>query len=488
MSEGFEDGDNLAKAQPNTWLTSNSNLSIADAILSEEDEKWKRASFTFGGKIPPRIQPPPDAFVRLPLNAYSIFDLSTLSESILLADKIAVLPGNGVYSETGRFLKDNGILEVVDDYQKRDLFDLITVIRGQAPDDLLSIIDKEVLAKIFCHTFGITKETALKALNNTTDWAIENSASPKWTNWFSQNLDDPEILFLNPPQDIISEVFWRTIVYLCVGSLGGYNYYPDSVRAPIVAYILHQIQHEMRAVPVGQELINAFEKQHGRIREKYLNRRSAHNWIEIDIPAALTYILERCTSKSDFLTEAIKLRNDRNVKKFRSWIASLDKAIRSNNAGEYFRLLDLAEEVSNDSTLLNKTPFYIDALPSISFSPTSVGVSIPTDRYGKHLLKYFRTRRLAFFSDLSKSVYQVASIKHSIERVFRSSIPEEQLRRFRELRAYQDGYLSSVLKQKIDSEPIPTTNNNINIAQKRLADGSISIDEYDKILSRLRVQ
>lgn len=31
------------------------------------------------------------------------------------------------------------------------------------------------------------------------------------------------------------------------------------------------------------------------------------------------------------------------------------------------------------------------------------------------------------------------------------------------------------------------TNDNINIAQKRLADGSISIDEYDKILSRLRV-
>jgi hypothetical protein len=87
-----------------------------------------------------------------------------------------------------------------------------------------------------------------------------------------------------------------------------------------------------------------------------------------------------------------------------------------------------------------------------------------------------------------QSVYQVASIKPILEKVVQSSIPEDQLRRFRELRGYQDGYLSSVLEQKVDSELIPTTNDNINIARKRLADGSISIDEYDKILSRLRVQ
>jgi hypothetical protein len=159
MSEDFEDWRSLAKAQPNTWLTSNSNLYLADAILIESDKESEGSSYTFGGEIKPQ----PGAFGELPLNAYSIFDLSTLSESILLADKIAVLPGGGVYSETGRFLKDNGILEVVDDYHNRDLFDLISEIRGQAPDDLLSIIDKGVLAKIFCHTFGITKEKALRA-------------------------------------------------------------------------------------------------------------------------------------------------------------------------------------------------------------------------------------------------------------------------------------------------------------------------------------
>lgn len=89
LSEHFEDWGSLAKAQPNTWLTSNSNLYLADAILSDSDEDSERASLTFGGTIP---RPPPDAFVRLPLNAYSIFDLS---KSILLADKIAVLPGIG---------------------------------------------------------------------------------------------------------------------------------------------------------------------------------------------------------------------------------------------------------------------------------------------------------------------------------------------------------------------------------------------------------
>jgi hypothetical protein len=52
MSEDSEGWDNLAKAHPNTWLTSNSNLYLADAILSDNYEKSERAG-TFGGAIPP---------------------------------------------------------------------------------------------------------------------------------------------------------------------------------------------------------------------------------------------------------------------------------------------------------------------------------------------------------------------------------------------------------------------------------------------------
>lgn len=58
---------------PNSWLTSNSHLYFADRLLHTKS----------------------------PLNAYGIFDLAKLSEAILLAEKILILPGRKIQ----KFLK-----------------------------------------------------------------------------------------------------------------------------------------------------------------------------------------------------------------------------------------------------------------------------------------------------------------------------------------------------------------------------------------------
>jgi hypothetical protein len=49
----------------------------------------------------------------LPVNAFSLFDLSKLSECILLADKITTLPGRGIPNSTFDKLKKAKIPEEI---------------------------------------------------------------------------------------------------------------------------------------------------------------------------------------------------------------------------------------------------------------------------------------------------------------------------------------------------------------------------------------
>lgn len=318
----------------------------------------------------------------------------------------------------------------------------------------MNIIDKEELAQIFCHIFGITKAKALQAIDNASDWSVENTESPMWANWFASNAEF-EIYKLNTGQDMISSIFWRTILYLYVGSARGYNYYPDSIRIPIVAYVLNALQSKLEKYklilhPVGQELISGLEEEHSKVRENLVKRRSANNWIEIDIPAVLTYVFSECDSKDDFIKNALKLRDSKNIKNIRQFIADIEGAVKSDNLDKYMKLMDLSEEVSKDRAEVQNVPFYIQALPSVSLSPGPAGISMPSDTMGKRLYKYFKTRRLAFFSDVSSSIKQISFINSQINKLFGSDIHDDHLGRFRELRAYQDGYLSAVSTGEIN--------------------------------------
>jgi hypothetical protein len=111
---------------PNTWLTSNSQLYFADSILTKD----------------------------LPLNAYSIFDVCNLLEAILLADKIITLPGNGFENETAKKLRKENLLNQLE--IEKDIADIIGSLKSTWDSDSITYENKEKIA-ILCVMFFLLK-------------------------------------------------------------------------------------------------------------------------------------------------------------------------------------------------------------------------------------------------------------------------------------------------------------------------------------------
>jgi hypothetical protein len=113
---------------PNTWLVSNSSLYFADRLLQGD----------------------------FPVNAYNIFDLSKLSESLLLSDKILTLPGRGTQIETYEQLREQKFIEEIDVNDGR-IDGIVGLVR--AGNEAHQRLDKNRLVQIFCDIFPIKEKT-----------------------------------------------------------------------------------------------------------------------------------------------------------------------------------------------------------------------------------------------------------------------------------------------------------------------------------------
>lgn len=214
---------------PNTWLTSNSQLYFADSILTKD----------------------------LLLNAYSIFDLSNLLEAILLADNIITLPGNGFENQTAKKLRKENLLSQLE--IEKDIADMISYLKSTWDSDSITYENKEKIANIMCDVFPIEKEVAYNAISNANIWANEVYRTPSWhrgkeftmetvlRDGLSLNMvhtDNMDFFFTrykdaHPKviEEMVSETYVRAIFYLMIASSRKLNYYPDSIRIPITAYL-----------------------------------------------------------------------------------------------------------------------------------------------------------------------------------------------------------------------------------------------------------
>lgn len=115
----------------NTWLVSNSSLYFADRLLQG----------------------------LLPVNAYNIFDLSKLSECLLLADKIYTLPGRGTEIELYEQLK-NGTEIKIEELNVNDgtVENIVGNIR-EGDDYIYSRLKPKDVVKLFCDIFSIKEQT-----------------------------------------------------------------------------------------------------------------------------------------------------------------------------------------------------------------------------------------------------------------------------------------------------------------------------------------
>jgi hypothetical protein len=381
---------NKQMTKPNTWFTTNSHFFFADELLNGD------------GNL-------------VPLNIYSLFDLSKLAESILLAEKIVTLPGMSKYNETARKLKDERILEEIE--IKEELVDIVREVRGQ--DWFLKIIGQEGLAKVIADIFKINKKTASKALVAAGSWSLEKWDTPNWQWFLSNDLEHNMWMKLHTPnedkyytqlkagdvtQDIISDTYLRTILYLRVASQIGLNFYPDSIRVPIVAYLNSQFKTEINKH--SQLLVMDLEEKN-RKKTEGINKKLGFNRYEIEIPSVLSLVINTCKSKDNFLNTALELRESDRVSKLRQHLAELDQALKSDDKDSKDKIKKLlnqeklalnTEKGSKESLVYDVVPKVLSVAdkPEFAFSPMAGGINLGL----KELLKFFKTRRLVFLYDL----------------------------------------------------------------------------------------
>ncbi len=277
---------------------------------------------------------------------YALFDLANLAEAILLAPKLVTLPGEAVQTNTATFLQDEGLLEEVK--VEEDMADIISSIKYTWDSNSALILNKEKIAKILCDIFPVQFQDAYNAVSNSNQWASEVYRTPNWsvTKGFVTadvagdhylgggmsyvgdlhfRFEEAHKTHPRQIQEILKQTFVRGIFYMLTASSREYNYYPDAVRIPIIAFI-NTIFNKEVSKTIKKELMKIDDKIGKRIDS--LNKANGYGKFEITVPSAFSMVLKDSDKKEQILEKALELRKSSALKKFRTTLAKLEESAR----------------------------------------------------------------------------------------------------------------------------------------------------------------
>jgi hypothetical protein len=415
----------------NTSLISNSSLYFADSVLTK----------------------------KIPLNAFTLFDLSSLSEAILFANNLASLPfGSGLNSQIATNLENEGILHRVQISEKKDeIIDEIKEFQYTLDDNTKTGLG-EIISDIFHVREDIISDTIIgfnskHFSQNIKEFFIEGSltADGKPMDYFKTTTSQ-EVIVSFPivmsrilvSTESIMEAYIRALVYFKIAVILDLNYQPDSVRVPIVAY-LNKIMLKN---------INRFGSQLIRKADSNLRKELElidTNHFTINVPSALSMIIKSCIesnySKVKFLDKALELRNSKRLKNFRNWLTELESAMNTD-IKKYKRMKKTANTVLKSKQydgdeLVSGTTLTIGVSgPSISGIPIAkiLHMSAQSLRYHFSLNK----GRLIFLHDLSTDLN--LAVKDNEIKQFLGKLSLRDIKMFRKLGAYHHDYLKEILR------------------------------------------
>lgn len=223
--------------EPNTWLISHSNLYSAAQIIYGKSE----------------------------LNAYTLFDLCNLSEAILFANKITTLPAESFLTREVNAKKI--MLKITKELESNEIFEQIDVTKLIKDTIIQNIMyelkggheitnDKVIddLAVILNHIFKIKTTAAHQIISNISRWgdshyksSIMNAFTPSSLlynmttggHYISDIKLSSRYSHYKPSLDteMMSVTYLRALLYFRIAGYLKLNYLPDSIRAPIVAYL-----------------------------------------------------------------------------------------------------------------------------------------------------------------------------------------------------------------------------------------------------------
>ena len=449
-------GNLQQNVKPNSWLISNSTLDFADRVLRDK----------------PLV------------NAYSIFDLSKLIECILLAETVTTLPSGRHINkiETFKKLKEEKILE---HSCVNGLESIIAQVRSGGNLNFEERINKQNIAKIFTSIFPAEYDRVLRILSNITSWSTDVWQSPNFGayNWFISNEEyyhvKNEILWRmgwrddDDIQEIISETYLRSILYLLVASECGFNYAPDSVRIPIINYIHDELNRDLQNF--GQKVIAEIENRKGILLK---SNNQDFNFIKkqnIQMPSLFGMVLGNCKSKDDFLNKAFEFREKSELVNLRRLLSEYDRSIRSDDDVQANKIINQVQktikEIESSMSLEgNVETFKIDIVdkfeklkPMIGILAPLLGYQVLQDQdivelatiissmavtlsfqrsFTTRLIHYFKNRRLIFLYNMGKHVDQAQLHNKDLNRVFGDELSSHDIDHFHKLKAYEKSYLS----------------------------------------------
>jgi len=212
-------------------------------------------------------------------------------------------------------------------------------------------VPQDGIAKVICDIFPISYENARGIIMQANSWGLKNWGTPDWdaARWFHQSIHDEdkyqgskggdqeyvtelwrtsghsEIFYGEETiRDTIIETYIRSLMYMGVASVFGYNYAPDSIRVPIVGYVDRLLKQRMNQIFLL--LMKRIEdtQEETKIRNEWIGRS-----FDIDAPAALGMVIKSCKRKQDFLNSAMTLRESEKVTNFRALLTEPSQMLRS---------------------------------------------------------------------------------------------------------------------------------------------------------------
>ena len=423
----------VINAADNTWLMSNTQIYFSNNLL-------------FGEAIP---------------NMYSLFDLSNLIEGIILAERIVTLPGYAVDTPTATILNKEGILreaEVNENYVQ-----IISSLKYTWDADSIVKQNYKQLARILCDIFPIEYDVAYNAILESNLWAGTAYRTPNWTKNRGLVISDASgDSYLdgdyhgahpNVTKETMSQTFVRAIFYLLGASDRGYSYFPDSIRVPITAFLNNAYFQEV--FKATKNLILKLDEKHGE-KINLINRETAYNRFEINVPSAFTLALKDCNNRRNILDKAIDLRNRKDVKKFRRELIKFENSAKKCDPRVLRQIERLEsvldpEEYDVENMVVQVVNQLVDVIRSVitgSNPGIIAGKALPSKElteFGIHkLVKFFRTRNLSYLRNLSKELDVIRSGKKNIEQIFDFKLSAENIKTLQRLRAYQSNYLQAI--------------------------------------------
>jgi hypothetical protein len=425
----------------NIWLTTNNHLHLSDNLVNPDHQPH--------------------------LNAYNIFDLAKLAESILLSKKIKVLTGYDYsYNNTFARLKGEGLIEII---HPQDLN--YTDVAEEFSGSIEKMFDLRTAARIIAETIPIRYDLALYAISKVDMRSVLGPEPARLPIWAERNdigissmqkkykvLPDSTALYddiyaagrsldkvANKEAliDAIAATYIRAVFYYYVAANQGLNYYPDSIRTPLTVYINIKVKKDINKL--AQKLVTDRERQATELSSSLNDFYGSFDTFEVEIPSCLTMLLARCKSRDEFVAKALELRDAKAVRMTREWLEQADKAFRTRDREEAAKLNKQYREAIKDERITKET-LLVNAIPGLSidtiFRPNTLTAPVAT--MVQYLILWNRQHRWVFLHNLDDQLEKIVSVSHELQRVFGQHLPNDQVHLFRKLRAYQNAYLSNL--------------------------------------------